>query len=143
MDDNKLNSVVYAKQVVEFVAVGSEFCRIIESAVDYPTPALVDLTRKILPLLYFKASLLPEVLPVLDEPLEKYVSEMEYSLLLQKWSVKLAEADSYYEVFDPEIPRAVLLSSVCSDIMIFRLQRIREGFKSLRRCSSKRTARLP
>ena len=34
------------------------------------------------------------------------------------------------EVFDPEIPRAVLLSSVCSDIMIFRLQRIREGFKS-------------
>lgn len=103
MDDNKLNSVVYAKQVVEFVAVGSEFCRIIESAVDYPTPALVDLTRKILPLLYFKASLLPEVQPVLDEPLEKYVSEMEYSLLLQKWSVKLAEADSYYEVFDPEI----------------------------------------
>lgn len=69
----------------------------------YPLPALADLTRKLLPLLYFKASLLPPVDTVSEEPLEKYVTEMEYNLHLQKWAVLLGEYDTYQEVFDPEL----------------------------------------
>ncbi len=103
MDEKELNSLVYARQVIEFVAVGSEFCRIMEGTGEYTAPALVDLTRKILPLLYFKASLLPEVRQVLEEPLEKYVSEMDYIVLLRKLTLKLEDSDTYYEVFDPDI----------------------------------------
>lgn len=103
MDEKQLNSVVYSRQVVEFVAVGSEFCRIVENAGEYSAPALADLTRKILPLLYFKASLLPDTAQQLDEPLEKYVNELDYNMLLFKWASILGESDSYYEVFDPDI----------------------------------------
>jgi len=103
MENNGLNSVVYGRNVVEFVAVASEFCRLIEAPGGYTLPALADLTRKLLPLLYFKASLLPPVDTVSEEPLEKYVTEMEYNLHLQKWAVLLGEYDTYQEVFDPEL----------------------------------------
>ena len=103
MEGDPGNSTVYSKNVVEFVAVASEFCKVAESADQYATPALVDLARKLLPLLYFKASLLPETEQISDDPLEKYVTEFDYSLLLEKWTEKLGEDDSFYEVFDPEI----------------------------------------
>ncbi len=103
MDGNPVNGIVYSKNVVEFVAVASEFCKMAESAAQYYTPALVDLTRKLLPLVYFKASLLPEAEQLSDDPLEKYVSELDYSLILEKWTEKLGEHDTFYEVFDPDI----------------------------------------
>lgn len=103
MESDTLNKIVYSRNVVEFVAVASEFCRVVESSAQYYAPALVDLTRKLLPLLYFKASLLPEVNPVADDPLEKNVTELDYMVLLQKWTEILGEHDTFYEVFDPDI----------------------------------------
>lgn len=101
--ESKRKSDVYAKNVVEFVAVASEFCHVVESASQYNRTGLVDHTRKLLPLLYFKASLLPDVSSSLDESLEKYVTELEYNLHLDKWMQKLDEYDAFYEVFDPDI----------------------------------------
>jgi len=103
MEKDNNNSIVYSTNVVAFVAVASEFCRMTESVSQYDTAALIDLSRKLLSLLYFKASLLPQVDPVLDEELEKYVTELDYNRLLQKWNDRLGEYDGYYEVFDPEI----------------------------------------
>src|SRR5690606_11626554 len=50
-----------------------------------------------------KATLLPATEKMLDEELEKYVSELDYNVLQQRWLEALAEFDSYYEVFDPDI----------------------------------------
>lgn len=97
------NDIVYSQPVVEFVAVANEFCQLIETAQDHATPKLIDVGRKLLSLLYFKASLLPELETVLDDSLEKYVSELDYNLLQQKWLNKLGEHDLYHEIFDPEI----------------------------------------
>ncbi len=97
------SDMVYSKNVVEFVAVASEFCSLVESVSRNQTASLIDYLRRLLPLLYFKASLLPAVEPVMEEDLEKYVTELDYNRLLQKWNDKLGEYDTYYEVFDPEI----------------------------------------
>lgn len=118
MEDNN-HSVVYAKNVVEFVAVASEFCHVVESASQYQRAGLVDHARKLLPLLYFKASLLPEVTPLLDESLEKYVNEIDYNVHLDKWMQKLGEYDNFYEVFDPEIQfgSETVTASISENIM--------------------------
>ena len=97
------NSIVYSRNVIEFVAVATEYTVLIESVSNYKTGVLIDITRKLLSLLYLKASMLPDVKPVLDEELEKYVTELDYNRWLDKWAGKLGEYDTFYEVFDPEI----------------------------------------
>jgi hypothetical protein len=103
MDPENKSEIVYSQNVVEFVTVAKEFCLLVESATHHSTVNLIDLSRKMLSFLYLKACLLPDITPVLEENLEKYVTELEYNRLLQKWSDKLGEYDTYFEVFDPEI----------------------------------------
>lgn len=103
MKGENLKSMLFSRNVVEFVAVASEFCQVVETPGKYSAPDLVDLTRKLLPLLYFKASLLPFVSPAGDDEPERYVTELDYNLYLQKWMQKLGEYDTFHEVFDPEI----------------------------------------
>lgn len=97
------SEIVYSQPVVEFVAVANEFCQLIETVQEHPTQKLIEVGRKLLALLYFKASMLPELEPLLDDPLEKYVTELDYNLLQQKWLNKLGEHDLFHEIFDPEI----------------------------------------
>jgi hypothetical protein len=59
--------------------------------------------QKVMPLLYLKAAMLPKTEKRLDDELEKYVSELDYNVLQQRWLEALGEYDSYYEVFDPDI----------------------------------------
>lgn len=102
-DMENTNNIVYSKNVIEFVAVASEYCNLIETGADYTPKQLLDIARKLLPLLYFKISTLPPVEPVFDDELEKYVNELDYNALLMKWSQKLGEHDLYHEVIDPQI----------------------------------------
>lgn len=101
--ENNLNQVVYSKNVVEFVTVANEFCNLIEKANKFSAEENLQKLQKILPLLYLKAAMLPKTEKVLDEELEKYVSELDYNMLHQRWLKLLVEHDSYYEVFDPNI----------------------------------------
>jgi hypothetical protein len=103
MNNENQPSLVYSKNVIEFVAVATEYCHLIESVSKNKTGVLVDITRKLLSLLYLKTSLVPVIQPLLDDELEKVVSELDYNLWLEKWNQKLGEYDLYYEVFDPEI----------------------------------------
>jgi len=103
MNNENKPTIVYSKNVIEFVAVATEYCHLIESVSKNKTAVLIDITRKLLSLLYLKTSLVPVIQPLLDEELEKYVSELDYTLWLEKWNQKLGEYDLYYEVFDPEI----------------------------------------
>jgi hypothetical protein len=98
-----VNQVVYSKNVVEFVTVANEFCNTMEMVSQLGPSENLNKLQKILPLLYLKASVLEPVERVLDEELEKYVSELDYNLLQQKWMQLLGENDSFYEVFDPSI----------------------------------------
>jgi hypothetical protein len=103
METGKGKDLVYSKNVIEFITVASEYCHLIEVPGKYQTDDLVNITRKLLPLLYLKASLLPGFELFLEEGLEKYVTELEYNILLDKWLQILGGYDLYHEVFDPEI----------------------------------------
>lgn len=119
MRKEDLHSVVYSKNVVEFVTVAGEFCGMIEKVRQIPVKQNMQNFQKVLPLLYLKAALLPQTGKVLEEELEKYVSEPDYSVLLQKWLEALGEYDSYYEVFDPDIhfSEEVITASVSENLL--------------------------
>ncbi len=97
------HQIVYSKNVVEFVTVASEYCSSVENVAKISAEINLQKMQKLLPLLYLKAAMLPKNERQLDEELEKYISELDYNVLHQKWLVLLNEYDSFYEVFDPSI----------------------------------------
>jgi hypothetical protein len=103
MSSNSIHDLVYSKNVVEFVTVANEYCRMIERVSAAEPDHLLSTAQKLLPLVYLKASLLPKAEKCLDDEIEKYLNEYEYNILLQKWLSKLGESDDFQEVFDPEI----------------------------------------
>ena len=119
MDSSDLHAVVYSKNVVEFVTVANELCNLTEQVQNGKISQNLQHLRRILPLLYLKATLLPENEKVLDDELEKFVSEFEYNRLQQRWLAALGEHDSFYEVFDPDIQfgEEVAISSISENLL--------------------------
>ena len=97
------SQVIFDKNTVEFVTVAAEFCGFLERAENMKRSVFVDTTLKILPLLYLKASMLPEVVQFNDEVPEQYVTEEIYEVLRINISAVLGEKDDYLEVFLPEM----------------------------------------
>ncbi len=97
------HDVVYSKNVVEFVTVANEYCSTVEHVSKFSALENLQKLQKLLPLLYLKAAILPKTEQVLDDELEKYVSELDYNVLHQKWLQLFNENDDFYEVFDPNI----------------------------------------
>lgn len=103
MSDSETNQVVYSKNVVEFVTVANEFCTSIENVSQFLPKENLDRLQKLLPLLYLKAAVLPKIERVIDDELEKFVTELDYNMFHQKWMQLLGENDGFHEVFDPNI----------------------------------------
>lgn len=101
MKEDGVNSVVYSKNVIELITVGNEFCSFLERSQEMESADFMSRLQKILPLLYLKASLLPEFEFEPEEDLVKYVTEVEYNLIQQKVLEHTRENDDYREVFAP------------------------------------------
>jgi len=99
MREEELNSIAYSKNVIEFITVANEFCSFLERSESLETPDFLGRLQKILPLLYLKASLLPEFEFEAEDGLEKFVTEMDYSIIQQKILRHTGANDDYQEVF--------------------------------------------
>jgi hypothetical protein len=100
MSEDYLDSVVFSKNVLEFVTVAKEYCAMIEGHSSRTIRQFIERMQKIFPLLYIKASLLPAINDEGLEETEKFVSEIDYNFLLNKLSSRIGRFDSYQEVFD-------------------------------------------
>lgn len=114
MTEESLNPIVYSKEVIEFVTVANEYCNLLENAGSITTRIFLDKVQKILPLLYLKTAVLPDVESFEEMGLEKFVSEVDYNFLQQKIMNLLGEHDDFQEVFDPgmQFSDAPLTSSI-------------------------------
>jgi len=113
------HDIVYSKNVVEFVTVANEYCVSIEQVAKFSAEENLQKLQKLLPLLYLKAAVLPKTEQILDEELEKFVTELDYNMLHQKWLQMLNEYDNFYEVFDPNIQfgQETVTASVSENLM--------------------------
>ena len=85
--------IIYDKNVLDFVTVSVEFCAILEGEEKLPRMEWIDRMLKILPLLYLKASLLPEIAASFDEMPEIFVLEEDYSRVELRVSEIMGEED--------------------------------------------------
>lgn len=117
----KKTNAVYDRNTVEFVTVALEYCTFVEKASQMEVFDFVDKATKILPLLYLKAALLPEVeVDDMFDP-ELYVTESMYDAVRTSVASLLGEHDTYLDTFRPdmaysETPIAAFISEDLADV---------------------------
>lgn len=105
---------VYSGHVIEFTAVATEFCKYAEHASGIKGAELLNIMQKLLPLLYLKASMLPQLEPFFDDGNEKFVKESDWNLIHDSFKVTFGSANDYLELLDD--PAAGDEGTVPSDI---------------------------
>ncbi len=93
-------NVVYQRESIEFVTVAKEFVAFLEGAREFSKDVFIDRSVKILPLLYLKGALLPDVVDYDEDFSEKFVDEATWSYIQQITSAKLEEDDDYIQLQD-------------------------------------------
>lgn len=112
------NNVVYSSAVIDFVATAVEFCSFLEND-SYPSRLeFIEKTLKIIPVLYSKATLLPETELLEDDETESFVKEDDYSRVVALISNVMGEEDVYLDVFieDMKYSDTPISSFVSEDI---------------------------
>lgn len=94
--------IVYSQSVVEFVAVATETCLLLEQHQSHDRDDLVAKLLKLLPLLYTKAQLLPEVDGADAFSPESYVSESDYEWLRMSLAETMGEIDEFEDTLYDE-----------------------------------------
>lgn len=112
---------IYERNTLEFVKVALEYCTFLESAGNDGLFDFVDKTIKLLPLLYLKASLLPEIESDEEAEVELSVTEDMYESVRTRISNLLGERDSYLETFHADMrysdtPIAAFISENLADV---------------------------
>lgn len=95
----KNQSVIFHKNVVEFVTVAAQVCTFFEQAASHSRNEFVDTSLKLLPLLYVKASLLPPCERIEPFDPETFVTEADYELVRGAIAGVMGDQDDYLEVF--------------------------------------------
>jgi len=115
------NNPIYDRNTLEFVTVALEYCTFVETVNGLSVFDFVDKATKLLPLLYLKAALLPEVLSDEDTDPEYTVTEDMYESVKAKVADLLGEHDTYLETFHPDMqysdaPIAAFISENLADV---------------------------
>ena len=117
------NSQIYDRNILEFVTVALEFCSFVEKTGTQTVLDFTDKAIKILPLLYLKATLLPEINDPAAEDIvpEQTVTEDMYESVRQQIASLLGEKDSYLETFHQDMqysdtPIAAFISENMADV---------------------------
>lgn len=97
------SQIIFERNSVEFVTVAAEFCAFIERSEGQKRAEFVDTLLKILPLLYIKASMLPECEVKGEDGLEAFVTEDDYEVVRINLQEVMADRDDYLDVFVEEM----------------------------------------
>ena len=97
------SQIIFDKNSIEFVTVAVEYCGFIERSQGTERKKFVDTVLKILPLLYLKASLIPEFEMLGEDNLETFVTEDDYNWVRSTIAEVMGEKDDYLDVFLPDM----------------------------------------
>lgn len=101
IDDFK--NIVYSRDSVEFVTVAVQYCAFVESFEDITAADLTDKFTKLLPLLYLKASLVPQTDMLEEDEIETTVTENDYNYIISRLYQVFGKDDTYLEVFHQDM----------------------------------------
>lgn len=112
------SQVIFERNSVEFVTVAAEYCALIERSEGQKRADFADTLLKILPLLYIKASMLPECEVMGDDGLEAFVNEDDYEVIRLNLQEVFADRDDYLDVFveDMKYSDTPIRKSIAEDL---------------------------
>jgi hypothetical protein len=112
------SQVIFERNSVEFVTVAAEYCAFVERCEGQKRTEFVDTLLKILPLLYIKASMLPECEIMGDDVLEVFVTEEDYEIIRINLQELLSDRDDYLDVFveDMKYSDTPIRKSIAEDL---------------------------
>jgi hypothetical protein len=115
---DQLKEIVYSKDAIEFVTVAVQYCAFLENFEEITETELTDKLTKLLPLLYLKATFVPETDTVNDEEPEITVTEDIYNLITSKLYNAYVNNDTYLEVFlqDMKYSETPISASISEDL---------------------------
>jgi len=99
MNDNN-STPIYSKQVLEFVAVVTEWCNLVELTDNFNKREFIDKLHKLSAFVYQKATILPKTEQIYGD-VEKFVTEIDWTLINNKAEAKLVSNNDFVEI--PEI----------------------------------------
>jgi hypothetical protein len=116
-----MEEIVFSQYTIDFARIALEFCVLVEKTKGSDKKTFVGNMTKVLPLLYLKASILPEISTDYESDLGTKVDENLYTQVKDQLSELLGDDDLYLETFHPDIklsdsPVAVHLSEDLADI---------------------------
>ncbi len=115
---DQLKEIVYSKDAIEFVTVAVQYCAYLENFAESAEPDLTGKLTKILPLLYLKATMVPETDMVNDEDPEISVTEDDYNYIASRLYNIYLNNDAYLEVFlqDMKYSDTPIAASISEDL---------------------------
>lgn len=99
-----MNKVLYAKDTLEFVTVATEFCVTLEQCMGREQEEFVQRMLKLLPLIYLKVQLLPQLDEVDYFMPDEQVTEEDYEYVRQCVAAIMGDDDMYEDsTYDMEM----------------------------------------
>jgi hypothetical protein len=99
-----MEAIVFSQYTIDFARVALEYCAFVEKTADSNKAAFVADMTKILPLLYLKASIIPEITENYESDLRSKVDENLYARIEKNIADLLGDDDVYPEAFRSEEP---------------------------------------
>lgn len=117
-EELQIKEIVYSRDTIEFVTVALQYCAFLEEFENLTEVELTDKLTKVLPLLYLKASLLPETDSIDYQEPEVTVTETDYNYIMSKFYSVFAKDDTYLEVFlqDMKYSETPISASISEDL---------------------------
>lgn len=123
------SEIVYSKQVLEFITVANDFCLFVEKSYTYDKKVILEYLNKVMPLMYIKGTLLPEINPINTEANEKFVTEEMWTDIYAMFKTKLDKDDAAYITEDTrddssqiiKVSLAELVADIYQDMKDFLL----------------------
>jgi hypothetical protein len=104
---------VKSNQVLEMITVANDFCIFTESIEKKEKADILGYYQKVLPLLYIKGALLPEIKPEDNSANVKYVNEEQWQSIYQELEGKFGEEDKYWF---PDMNNELMKESLADNI---------------------------
>lgn len=86
------------KAITDFISIATEYCRAIDNIHKYSPHLFASYSVKILPLLYIKASMLPDIEDYDRDAVEKFVAEEEWTKVKLQLEAIFGKHDNYTEI---------------------------------------------
>ncbi|MFK5856504.1 MAG: DUF5063 domain-containing protein [Bacteroidota bacterium] len=101
MSSQEIEEITLSKSVIEMATIANEFCHFFENIEGKNKEAILGFTQRILPLLYLKGSLLPDIQPENPEVNERFVTEEQWERIFTVLREKFEKSDEYW-IIDPQ-----------------------------------------